>query len=95
MKKFWYLLMVAVLSVGFVACDSDDTVRPEEPVIVDDEVAPKDVENLVAEPGFEKITLKWTNPDDENAKKIRIFYGTGESSKKHITTEGLVEEFAG
>lgn len=93
MKKFWYLLMVAVLSVGFVACDSDDTERPEEPVIVDDEVAPKDVENLVAEPGFEKITLKWTNPDDENAKKIRIFYGTGESSKKHITTEGLVEEF--
>lgn len=93
MKKFWYLLMVAVLSVGFVACDSDDAERPEEPVIVDDEVAPKDVENLVAEPGFEKITLKWTNPEDENAKKIRIFYGTGESSKKHITTEGLVEEF--
>lgn len=93
MKKFWYLLMVAVLSVGFVACTSDDTEQPDKPIVVDDEVAPKDVENLVATPGFEKITLTWTNPDDENAKKIRIFYGTGESSKKHITTDGLVEEF--
>lgn len=93
MKKFWYLLMVAFLSAGFVACDSDDTVQPDKPEIVDTEVAPKDVENLVAVPGFEKITLTWTNPDDENAKKIRIFYGTGESSKKHLTTDGLVEEF--
>ena len=93
MKKFWYLLMAAVLSVGFVACSSDDTVRPDKPEIVDNEVAPKDVENLVAEPGFEKITLKWTNPEDENAKKIRIFYGTGESSKKHITIDELVDEF--
>lgn len=93
MKKYWYLLMAAVLSVGIVACDSDDTEQPLKPEPVDNEVAPKDVENLVAVPGFEKITLTWTNPDDENAKKIRIFYGSGESSKKHITTEGLVEEF--
>ncbi len=93
MKKFWYLLMAAVLSVGFVACSSDNTEQPDKPEIVDNEVAPKDVENLVAEPGFEKITLKWTNPEDENAKKIRIFYGTGESSKKHITIDELVDEF--
>lgn len=93
MKKFWYLLMVAVASVGFMACQSDNTDPQVQPEPENAEVAPKDVENLVATPGYEKITLTWDNPDDENAKKIRIFYGDGESSKDYITTEGMVEEY--
>ncbi|MCM5664138.1 fibronectin type III domain-containing protein [Galbibacter mesophilus] len=59
--------LIAISFAVFASCSGDDTSEMAE-------VAPGQVENLVATPGNQSVHLEWNNPSDSDLAKIIIRY---------------------
>jgi hypothetical protein len=62
-------------------------------LIPEDETAPANVTNLVATPTFNSISLKWTNPTDQDFAKVNV-YEDGIYKKSVTATEGSSANFS-
>lgn len=83
LSKLFILILLAEIVQLFAACENmEDTYKEFQITRI---YSPK-INNLSAITGYKSVTLNWSNPEGDIAKKIYIVYG-----EENITIDEMVE----
>ncbi len=89
--KLYQTLAIFLAAAAICACDNMDTLYRD--YRTERNYSGK-ISDLTATAGNARVLLKWTNPQDQISKKIRVRYGISENDIQEKVVESLVDELS-